>query len=152
MSSSSGAEFSPIDKKKSIYVRLFLYFVIFLFIILQLIVVSAMAQTAPIYGNMEKLICGDEIGIKEINSKCLLLFESYEGSPKYGILYDSKTFMFNKETIEGKRGYVDRSYFELLNSGRLLYQLQSMDDSYFYVIATDDGSSSITIVYLPPTP
>lgn len=152
MSITESSGFNSVQKKRSILSRLFIYLIIFLFVILQLVVISAMAQSSPLYGNMEKLTCKDDIGIYEIRNKCLLLFEAYEGSPKYGILYNADTFIFDADSIVGKRGYIDRSYYELLKSGRLLYQLQSIDDSYFYVMSTDDGSMSITLVSLPPNP
>jgi hypothetical protein len=146
------SKLSSVETRKSVYTRILFYFLIGLFVVLQVLVLSAFAQSEPIYGNMEKLLCNKDIGIEELESKCLLFFEAYDGSPKYGILYEESDFYYKADQIVGKRGYIQRDYYELLKSGRLLYQLQDIDDSYFYVMSNDNGYSSITIINLPPTP
>ena len=119
-----------------------------IFLALQILIVSSMAQSEnpPLYGKMENLLCGKEIGVPEIADKCLLFFEAQDGSPKYGILFDAENFYYKKNEIKEKYGYIDRNYFELLKSGRLLYQLQEIDDSYFYVFSKDNGYFSIVLI------
>lgn len=136
------------DSKKRLNSKLIVAVFVGLFLILQLLIVSSMAQSQnpPLYGKMENLLCGEEIGITEIEDKCLLYFEAFNGSPKYGILFDAKDFYFKKNEIIEKFGYIDRNYFELLKSGKLLYQLQEIDDSYFYVFSKDNGYYSVVII------
>jgi hypothetical protein len=136
------------DQKKRWNSKLLVAIFLGVFLALQILIVSAMAQSdnPPLYGKMENLICKNEIGIEEIDDKCLLFFEAKDGSPKYGIIFDAESFYFKKSEIEEKFGYIDRNYFELLKSGKLLYQLQELDDSYFYVFAKDNGYNSIVLI------
>lgn len=134
--------------KKQGMTKFLLALLIGLFIVLQLTIISSIAQTnnPPLYGKMEKLICGKDLNIAEIEDQCLLLFEAIDGSPKYGILYNQVDFYFKIQDIVNKWGYIDRNYFQLLKSSRLLYQLQAYDDSYFYVKSKDNGYNSIVLV------
>lgn len=134
--------------KKKWNSKLLLAVLIGLFVILQLMIVSSIAQTdnPPLYGKMEKLQCGADLPIPEIQDKCLVYFEAIDGSPKYGILYNKEDFFFKPEEIVNKYGYIDRNYFQLLKKSMLLFQLQSLDDSYFYVVSRDNGYSSIVLI------
>ncbi len=137
-----------VNRKKRLSSKLLVAIFVGLFFILQLLIVSSIAQNdnPPLYGKMEQLWCNAEIGISEIDDKCLLFFEAKDGSPKYGIIYDAKDFYFKKNEIQEKWGYIDRNYFELLKSGNLLYQLQEIDDSYFYVFSKDNGYHSLVLI------
>lgn len=111
-------------------------------------IVSSIAQTdnPPLYGKMERMLCGSELPIPEIEDQCLVFFEAIDGSPKYGILYNKVDFFYKRDTLVNKYGYIDRNYFQLLKSSQLLNQLHSYDDSYFYVKSRDNGYNSIVIV------
>ncbi len=118
-----------------------------LFVILQLMIVSSSAQeSSPLYGKIEKVLCGNDLPVSQIADYCLVLFEAIDGSPKYGILYDQFDFYFKNEKIDNAYGYIDRNYFQLLKSSALLLELKSFDDSYFYVKSRDNGYNSIAIV------
>ena len=140
---------TTLKPQKKLITRFIFPIIISLFLFLHLWLISAFAQEGnmfPLYGKMEQIQCREEIGISELLNSCLLYFESIDGSPKFGIIYDADTFFYNTNDIKNRFGYVDREYFEFLKNSMLLYQLQSQDDSYFYVRALDNGMNSLTIL------